>query len=198
MIGQLAVKGTQTCLVIGKGLVEDLPPVPAQGHGPVVRGPVVRLADVDADEDVDVLDIHLSCRLSVKSIRGQPVDRPAPAPTPALDLTRGGSFPLSAVISVRLLRVTFAPRIIYGQGQDTRAHSNWPGPGPPRTTNKVTGGAWYTWSYFRPRKPIREEASGSCPVVPVLTYLLLPYLLLAVGPPPTIMLTISASVSEPP
>ena len=28
----------------------------------------------DADEDLDVLDIHLSCRLSVKSIRGQPVD----------------------------------------------------------------------------------------------------------------------------
>ena len=72
-------------------------------------------------------------------MQGQPVDRPAPAPTPAKDLTRGGSFPLSAVTSVRLLRVTFAPRIIYGQGQDTRAHSNWPGPGPPRTTNKVTG-----------------------------------------------------------
>ena len=31
------------------------------------------------------------------------------------------------------------PRIIYGQGQDTRAHSNRPSPGPPRTTNKVTG-----------------------------------------------------------
>ena len=40
MIGQLAVKGTQTCLVVGQGPVEDLPPVPAQG-----RGPVVRLAD---------------------------------------------------------------------------------------------------------------------------------------------------------
>ena len=40
VIGQLAVKGTQTCLVVGQGLVEDLPPVPAQG-----RGPVVRLAD---------------------------------------------------------------------------------------------------------------------------------------------------------
>ena len=40
VVGQLAVESTQTCLVIGKGLVEDLPPVPAQG-----RGPVVRLAD---------------------------------------------------------------------------------------------------------------------------------------------------------
>ena len=37
VVSQLAVKGTQTCLVIGKGLVEDLPPVPAQGRGPVVR-----------------------------------------------------------------------------------------------------------------------------------------------------------------
>ena len=57
------------------------------------------------------------------------------APTPAKDLTLGGSFPLSAVTSARLLQVTFAPRIIYGQGQDNRAHSSWPSPGPPRTTN---------------------------------------------------------------
>ena len=33
------------------------------------------------------------------------------------------------------------PRIIRRQGQDTRAHSNWPGPRrlPPGATNKVTG-----------------------------------------------------------
>ena len=33
------------------------------------------------------------------------------------------------------------PRIIYGQGQDNRAHSSWPSPRhlPPGTTNKVTG-----------------------------------------------------------
>ena len=68
------------------------------------------------------------------------MDRPAPAPTPAKDLTHSGSFPLSAVTSARLPQVTFTPRIIYGQGQDTRAHSSWPSPGPPRTTNKVTGG----------------------------------------------------------
>ena len=107
MIGQLLVESTQALLVVGQGLVKDLPPVPAQG-----RGPVLALTDVDADEDVDVLDIHLSCRLSVKSIRGQPVDGPAPAPTPAKDLTRSGPFPLSAVTSARLPRVTFAPRII--------------------------------------------------------------------------------------
>jgi len=65
------------------------------------------------DEDLDVLDIHLSCRLSVKSIRGQPVDdrfrthaceRPLPV--------RGGSFPLSAATSARPPQVTLAPRII--------------------------------------------------------------------------------------
>ena len=62
-----------------------------------------------------------------------------PAPTPAKDLTHSGPFPLSAVTSARLPQVTFAPRIICGQGQDTRAHSSWPSPGPPRTTNNVTG-----------------------------------------------------------
>lgn len=51
----------------------------------------------------------------------------------------GGSFPLSAHPPARLLWVTFAPRIIYGQGQDTRAHSSWPSPGSPGATNKVTG-----------------------------------------------------------
>ena len=40
VIGQLLVESTQALLVVGKGLVEDPPPVPAQG-----RGPVVRLAD---------------------------------------------------------------------------------------------------------------------------------------------------------
>ena len=42
-------------------------------------------------------------------VRGQPVDRPVPAPTPALDLTLDGSFPLSAVTSARLPQVTLAP-----------------------------------------------------------------------------------------
>ena len=63
----------------------------------------------------------------------------SPAPTPAKGLTHSGPFPLSAVTSARLPQVTFAPRIICGQGQDTRAHSSWPSPGPPGTTNKVTG-----------------------------------------------------------
>ena len=90
------------------------------------------------DEDVDVLDIHLSCRLSVKSIRGQPVDdrfRTHACERPhtrwVVPLISGHQRPAAAG--------DFRPRIIYGQGQDTRAHSNWPGPGPPRTTNKVTG-----------------------------------------------------------
>ena len=91
-----------------------------------------------ADEDLDVLDIHLSCRLSVKSIRGQPVDdrfRTHACERPhtrwVVPLISGHQRPAAAG--------DFRPRIIYGQGQDTRAHSNWPGPGPPRTTNKVTG-----------------------------------------------------------
>ena len=74
---------------------------------------------------------------------GQPVDRPAPAPTPALDLTHSGPFPLSAVTSARLPPVTFAPRIIRRQGQDIMPTAAGPAPdhpGPPGTTNKVTGG----------------------------------------------------------
>ena len=53
--GQFLVQGAQTRLVAWQGLVEDL--LAALGQG---RGPVVSLADVDADEDLDVLDIHLS------------------------------------------------------------------------------------------------------------------------------------------
>ena len=40
VIDQLLVESTQALLVVGQGPVEDPPPVPAQG-----RGPVVRLAD---------------------------------------------------------------------------------------------------------------------------------------------------------
>jgi len=120
MIGQLLVQSTQALLVVGQDSVEDPPARPGSGPRPSARS----LPTPGTDEDLAVPDIHLSCRLSVKSIRGQPVDRPAPAPTPAKDVTRGGSFPLSAVTSARLPQATFTPRIIYGQGQDTRAHSN--------------------------------------------------------------------------
>jgi len=74
-------------------------------------------------EDLDVLDIHLSCRLSVKLIRGQPVDgRPRthvcvrPHTLRAVPLISGHQRPAAAG--------DFRPRIIYGQGQDTRAHNN--------------------------------------------------------------------------
>ena len=63
-------------------------------------------------------------------VRGQPVDRPVPAPTPALDLTLDGSFPLSAVTSARLPQVTLAPGSSTDRGKDTRAHSSRPSPGP--------------------------------------------------------------------
>ena len=69
---------------------------------------------------------------------GQPVDDRSRTHV-TKDLTHSGPFPLSAVTSARLPRVTTPPRIIYGQGQDTRAHSSWPSPGSPGATNKVTG-----------------------------------------------------------
>ena len=56
------------------------------------------------------------------------------------DLTHSGSFPLSAVTSARLPRVTFAPPDHLRTGARHHAHSSWPSPGPPGTTNKVTGG----------------------------------------------------------
>ena len=71
-------------------------------------------------------------------VQGQPVDDRSrthacerPHTLRAVPLISGHQRPAAAG--------DFRPRIIYGQGQDTRAHSNWPGPGPPRTTNKVTG-----------------------------------------------------------
>ena len=74
VVGQLVVKGAQTCLVVGKGPVKDLPPIPAQG-----RGPVLSLTDVDTDEDLDVLDIHL-CAASRSSGSGPAGGRPVPHP----------------------------------------------------------------------------------------------------------------------
>ena len=84
------------------------------------------------------LDIHLSCRLSVKSIRGQPVDDRFRTHACERPHTRW-VVPLISAHQRPAAAGDNTPRIIYGQGQDTRAHSNWPGPGPPRTTNKVTG-----------------------------------------------------------
>ena len=126
VIGQLLLESTQALLVVGQGPVEDLPPVPAQG-----RGPVLALTDVDADEDVDVLDIHLSCRLSVKSIRGQPVDNRSRThacerPLPFC----GGSFPLSAVTSARLPQVTFAPGSLEDRGKTPMPTAAGPAPAP--------------------------------------------------------------------
>ena len=74
MTGQLVVDGAQTRLVVRQGLVTDLPPVPGQG-----RGPVLTLTDVNTDEGVDILYIHLSCRLSLLDARvSQWTTGPAP------------------------------------------------------------------------------------------------------------------------
>ena len=98
---------------------------PGAGPWPSARS----LLTPGTDEDLDVLDIHLSCRLSVKSIRGQPVDNRSRThacerPLPFC----GGSFPLSAVTSARLPQVT-PPRIIRRQGQDTMPTATGPAPG---------------------------------------------------------------------
>ena len=76
---QALVDLSQLVLVVGKGPVEDLPARPGSGPWPSARS----LPTPGTDEDLDVLDILLSCRLPVKLIRGQPANGPAPAPTPA-------------------------------------------------------------------------------------------------------------------
>jgi len=59
------------------------------------------------------------------------------------------------------------PPIIYGQAQDNRAHSSWPGPGPPRTTNKVTGRSEpskrprATWRRFVYPAPMPAGSTGA-------------------------------------
>ena len=90
------------------------------------------------DEDLDVLDIHL-CAASRCVGAGPAGGRPDPAPTPAKDLTRGGSFPLSAVTSARLPQVTFAPGSSKDRGKTPVPTAAGPAPDHPGTTNKVTG-----------------------------------------------------------
>ncbi|EHM89735.1 hypothetical protein HMPREF0975_02928, partial [Actinomyces sp. oral taxon 849 str. F0330] len=88
----------------GRGPLEDLPPFLAQGRGPVLapcRRPVPMKTSMSS--------ISISPAASRSSRYGVSQWTTGPAPTPAKDLTLDGSFPLSAVTSARLLRVTTPP-----------------------------------------------------------------------------------------
>jgi len=83
--------------------------------------------------------ISISPATSRSWVQGQPVDDRSrthvcvrPHTQRAVPLISGHQRPAAAGDNT--------PRIIRRQGQDTRAHSSWPSPGPPGTTNKVTGG----------------------------------------------------------
>ena len=83
MIGQLLVESTQALLVVGQGPVEDPPPVPAQGRGPVLapcRRPVPMKTSMSS--------ISISPAASRCMGAGPAGGRPDPAPTPAKDLYR--------------------------------------------------------------------------------------------------------------
>ena len=133
VVGQVLVESTQALLFVGQGPLEDLPACPGSGPWPSARSyrrPVPMKTSMSS--------ILIFVPPLAAWVRGQPVaDRPRthacerPHPQRAVPLISGHQRPAAAG--------DFRPRIIYGQGQDTRAHSNWPGPRPPGTTNKVTG-----------------------------------------------------------
>ena len=135
MIGQLLVESTQALLVVVHGLVEDPPARPDSGPWPSAlpyRRPVPMKTSMSS--------ISIFVPPLAAWVRGQPVDdrfRTHACERPhtrwVVPLISGHQRPAAAG--------DFRPRIIYGQGQDTRAHSNWPGPRhlPLGTTNKVTG-----------------------------------------------------------
>ena len=137
MIGQLLVESTQALLVVGQGPLEDLPPFLAQGRGPVLT-PCRRLVPMKTS----MSPISIFVPSLAAWVWGQPVGRPAPHPR-----LRKTSSTLRRVVSLisghqrPAATGDSCPRIIYGQGQDTRAHSSRPSPRhlPPGTTNKVTG-----------------------------------------------------------
>ena len=106
---QALVDLSQLVLVVGKGPVEDLPARPGSGPWPSARS----LPTPGTDEDLAVLDIHLSCHLSLHGCRASrwttgPRTHACERPLPFC----GGSFPISAVTSARPPPVTLAPRII--------------------------------------------------------------------------------------
>lgn len=137
MIGQLLVESTQVLLVVGQDPVEDPPARPGSGPWPSAlpyRRPVPMKTSMSS--------ISIPVPPLAAWVQGQPVDDRTPHPhlrktstvlRRVVPLISGHQRPAAAG--------DFRPRIIYGQGQDTRAHSNWPGPRhlPPGTTNKVTG-----------------------------------------------------------
>ena len=103
---QALVDLTQPVLVVGQSPVEDLPPFPVQGRGPVLapcRRPVPMKTSMSS--------IFIFVPPLAVWVRGQPVDGRSRTHV-TKDLTHCGPSPLSAVTSARLPQVTFAPRII--------------------------------------------------------------------------------------
>ena len=90
-----------------------------------------------ADEDLDVGCVHLMEPLQCCGGQSWAAD---PAPTPAEDLTRSGSFPLSVVTGAHRRGRQHPPDHLR-TGARHPCHDDWPSPGDSGTTNKVTGWA---------------------------------------------------------
>ena len=137
MIGQLLVESTQTLLVVGQGPVEDLPPLPAQGSGPVLapcRRPVPMKTSMSS--------ISISPAVSRCMGAGPAGGRPVPHPR-----LRKSSAVLRWVVPVFSSHQRPAATGDLRSPDHLRtgarhhAHSSRPSPWhlPPGTTNKVTG-----------------------------------------------------------
>ena len=124
VVGQVLVESTQALLFVGQGLLEDLPACPGSGPWPSARSyrrPVPMKTSMSS--------ISISPATSRCVGAGPAGGQAGPAPTPAKDLTRSGPFPLSAVTSVRLLRVTFAPGSSTDRGKTPVPTATGPAPG---------------------------------------------------------------------
>ena len=133
---QALVDLSQLVLVVGQGPVEDPPPVPAQGRGPVLapcRRPVPMKTSMSS---ISISPATSRC-MGAGPAGGQAGPRTHACERP-LPLC-GGSFPLSAVTSARLPQATFTPRIINTDGDKTSCPQQPAQPPAPTTRDHQQG-----------------------------------------------------------
>ena len=125
VLSQALVQVPQPGLIVGQDLVEQRLTGAVQGGGPVLG-----LAHVDADEDINITDRYRHQELPSRTRPGASRSAADPAPTYALGLTvTAGRSPHQRSSSTGPGRRLSPPGTVYGQGQTIMPAQTGPVPG---------------------------------------------------------------------